>query len=201
MLDSFKNHSPDDFRKRYKGTYGFFLKDSSKKEIVFIDDVSTSQVTFSTKENRGYFCFKDSDAVFEFIPPTRGWYYDAGYGREVLIQRVPATQWQRGLSRNNSTCYYLTKDSRWANSPLGFTTIEALITPHKSPDINLIKVGCNAILSRSFAIVNATVWFYSLSAGKYSKADNAIILESGLIAQEITDCLKRQNLDIMVVVR
>jgi len=113
MYDTLKSATYEDFKQRYQGCYGWLCYDE-KETMVVITSVKRDRVTFNTKTGSDFFAFADQDVTFKFLPIRRGW-YKTGTG-VVLLERVPARQYNRGISAANTSCKYV---------PFGYNVLKA----------------------------------------------------------------------------
>ena len=94
-------------------------------------------------------------------------------------------------------------NSRGEWRPQGLTSkiIKSLTEPLKPTTQEYLDKGNDGLLSRHFAIINKNIYFYALKVGVVSVGDKTIILDNGLVQQEIQDQLQRNNLKMRVIAK
>ena len=182
MIESFTRNGADDFRQRYQRTYGYLLGKDNKKTLCYISKVD-DRVQFDTITGKNFFVYWDAGVEFEFLPITRGWFYTRdGW---VLLQRVPAKQYNRGISKFNTAC------SMWCNYHKDMKaheiTLELLhdifVAPLHPPEGHTFK--------HIFLVVSGKVFFYEKQIGTVE--GSVITLTSPLLKQELSDFVRRDN--------
>jgi hypothetical protein len=191
MIDTPTLGSRDAWRQRYQGTYGFLKQTEDSKVLCHITNVDSTKVVFNTSLGSGFFANMNSGIQFEFLPVTRGWFYTKNLGW-VLLQRVPARQYHRGISENNTVLSVPLTGSRLYNQGMSLSLLEDIfINKPKAPD--------GVLLSRQVLIhPNNTIYLYDLDIG--TKSGNTLMLRSALVKQEIVDQVRRMKLDYKVEV-
>lgn len=104
MFEKFTSLHSRDFQQRYHNTYGFYVnKKTSSTVLVKLIDIGRSVVLFNDKDGMEYRLRADAeeDIGFSFIPPKSGWHNTSLGG--VLVRRVPARQWSRGICSKNTS--------------------------------------------------------------------------------------------------
>jgi hypothetical protein len=104
MLATLDSNNVEDFKQRYQGCFGW-LSYEGNETLVVLTNVSRDRVTFNTAKGKDFFAFVNSGVQFKFAPIMRGW-YTTSVG-PVLLQRVAARQYQRGISSANTSCFCL----------------------------------------------------------------------------------------------
>lgn len=104
MFEKFTSLHSRDFQQRYHNTYGFYVnRKTNSTVLVKLVDVGRSVVLFNDKEGLEYRLNADAEGEigFSFIPPKAGWHNTVLGG--VLVRRVPARQWSRGICSKNTS--------------------------------------------------------------------------------------------------
>lgn len=190
MRDSLTSANRTDFSQRYKGVFGWLLKDNQERVLVHITDVQPNQVIFQTSKSAGYFAFSDQGVVFEFLPVTRG--FIPTDGGVYLLQRHPARQFQRGISEHNTQIYQLTErrfEQPRMDIQLLSNVFEKPITYRENVEKYLDKSSNVCALSIHFAIKKEELYFMNRLAGKV--VDRTTIEPMDLIRQELQDLINR----------
>lgn len=199
MKDSLTRHNSRDFRQRYEGTYGFYHTMSGLKLLVYVSSVTERQATFRDLQGKEYFTYADSGETFEFIPVNRGYYN--GVKDTYFLARVPARQWQRGISSGNTMGSVFYKGALCA-SDLNFEFLyKALVetTTNTEAWAQYLNKQREAIaLSRHFAITRNQFYFYHNPVGQIE--GTKIILKTPSIQQEVNDVVRRNKFNFTVEV-
>lgn len=107
MFEKFTSQDAGDFRQRYQGTYGYFVNDG-KRTLTRLDRINAngtlSTVEFVDRDGLSYLLKPDTDKEgrgFEFLPPKSA-YFNTQEGEPLLVSRVPARQYLRGICDRNT---------------------------------------------------------------------------------------------------
>jgi len=197
MKDTLTPFNRDDFRQRYKSNYGFLTTEQGRR-LVFIQDVTPDRVSFVT-DDRGdmYYANAGAGIMFDFLPIVRGWYPTQDV--PVFLTRIPAKQYHRGISANNTAVMQATGD--WLRgAELNLTLLSQLFeTPAEYSYKDFTSGVVNyCVLSKAFCISDNTVYFFTQIVGSY--IEGTITLQSSLIQQEINDVIRRRGINITVKV-
>lgn len=198
MLDSLTSHNVRDFSARYAGTWGFYVSDTKEKILVYVSQVTEERVSFKDTKGGTFFGLVDKGMMFEFIPVSRG-FFNANNGKATfLLQRVPARQWQRGISSQNTKVFTLFPGGELKSVsvdgaiPLIFDGEQVYKTPIQEQVDHLIKMNHVAALSRHFAIADDVFMFFNVPVGKVN--NKKIVLDVSTIYQEVSDVVRRNRL-------
>jgi hypothetical protein len=135
---------------------------------------------------------RDSGVMFEFIPVDRAWMLGKS-GVPYFLQRVPARQWRRGISRHNTNINILTSYGLEPVNPSWKTMKDIFGDDATQP----CKLG--EVLSKHFmAVHNGPLYFYREPVGTTVKQGNHCIIKlpaKSLVAQEVMDVLRRTGKD------
>jgi hypothetical protein len=197
MKDSLTLYNRDDFRQRYKGSFGF-LSNNGVRTLVHISEVSAKSVAFKTDtDGLNYYANAGAGVDFEFLPVTRSW-YDLG-DKPALLFRVPARQYCRGISSGNTSCLI---PGLWGLDSVPLT-LEILSKVFVTPAVTtlaqfLAKEKNYFLLGRAFCIHENKLYFFSKAIGAY--ADGVITITNPLVYQELIDVIARQQYPFTVKV-
>jgi hypothetical protein len=204
LIDSPSYRNVDDWRQRYNKTYGWFRPEAGEKKLVYITDVN-QKVVFHTSDGQEFFANLDKDVKFEFLPITRGWFYTRD-GGAVLLQRVPAKQYHRGISKNNTAMYFLRADGTLGGRGLGagleFTVLEDVFVSQPTPHFQEFLKGKSWcwLPSKFFAVCfHGQVYMYDTRIGTFDRVKNIITLDNTLFLQELRDAIRRCGVQMEVV--
>lgn len=197
MLDSPTSAFSADFKTRYRGCYGFY-HGTSQKHLVYIKEVA-GKVAFQDVAGVDYYANYDQGVTFEFLPVTRGWHHTARGPR--YLQRIAARQYQRGISRNNTTVYGLDVNGAIRQVAITFEDLQDIFVD--KPQQNSLQEYLDGssksfIINKFFLLVKDRVYMYDNMIGTISPKDRKIYLDASLYAQELKDAIARQQLNIEV---
>lgn len=200
MLEEFTTNNARDFKQRYQGSFGTFLAESGKV-LVRIDGVSDARVDFVGAKGEPYFVRPDSGYNFEFLPGTKKVFEHPNDNDLLLVTRIPARQWHRGIHRDNTRFLSLLGNG---NYPVDFPLLESMVKePRKPLDVRLkqyMSGGSNyAQINSMFSFVDRNVLVYDQRIGRINPADGKITLSSALLRAELIDALQPSTLDFKVV--
>ena len=191
MIESYHSHNRDDFRQRYRYSYGWMINpENGKKTLAYISNVDGYKVTFSTMDGDGFYVNCNSGIDFEFLPVTRGWYYTTKHGW-MMLSRIPAKQYNRGIHQSNTHCQiFETSKSLYSIRP-NLSILNDVFVAKPTPTDGSIKLNNCFLLTKDF------LWFYDCIVGK--REGNTIKLSFPMVGQEVSDCVRRNALQLEVV--
>lgn len=203
MFEKFTSLGSADFKQRYIGTYGFF-KEGEKKTLVQISAITRDTVHFTDRNNSGYHLKADSlsDVGFEFIPPKSSYYNIAG-GDPVLVTRVPARQYSRGVCDKNT----MIRKLNLGGQEIGFNMLAAIFES-KETVASALSSGYKDMLgfavSPQFAVSfmnkDLRCFDHSIGSVEYNGDLFQINLDQPEVwSTEIKDAFTRNNLKVEFV--
>ena len=204
MLDSLTSRNHRDFHARYHDTFCFLTsKENNERKLVHITDVTDDRVYFRQDESEMRFHANiDAGVMFDFIPVDHGW-YNAHNSAPMLLERVPARQWKRGISRQNTNVTVLVNNAGRYGGPLtsvrpSFMVLNSIFTnpqPYRFDPTQ--KYG--SAFSKHFVLTpTGKVMFYRAEIGEFD--GKSITLHNDLVSQEVRDALRRSGSNTEVVV-
>lgn len=151
MFEKFTTEGGDTFRRRYEGTYGYFIDRTKNTKPLLVQLVSfegrngevvkfqrLDGVTFQLNANT------EQDIGFDFTPPEKRWYPHPTYGA-VLGSRRTARQFSRGLCDHNySLQYWWERGNRFEHVTLTFQEVYNILeapVPKQMPFSEWVKVS------------------------------------------------------------
>lgn len=198
MKASLTRNNHRDFQQRHQGTYGFLLVEN-KRILVNVTRVSSDRVDFVDVDKTPYHVFADGGVDFEFIPVRRGWVNGAAH--PYYFARVPARQYQRGISHNNTEGLYLSAAGA-GPVEISFSALDDAITKtisYEEAYAKYLKGERDAVaLSKHFAMTPLVFYFYNRSVGTIK--NDALILSEPMLAQEISDVFRKHDITKRIVV-
>lgn len=199
MKDTLTQNNYEDFRRRYSGTYGFLESKEIPRKFVYLTGVDHSAVYFTDNTRQNFHINADAGIFFEFIPVNRGW-FKARDDNLYYLQRVPARQWQRGICPANTQMFQMTAIGPGVVS-LSYTRLESVFNCKDPYEITQAMLDRNLfVLSKQFAVCpTGALYWYLQAIGTYNKG--IISLEIPEVQQELSDIIRRRNLDIRLEVK
>jgi hypothetical protein len=202
MFEKFTSAGHSDFKQRYLGTYGFF-REGNKRVLVQIKAIDRNQVSFIDRNKIIYYlnADRDSDIGFEFIPPKTSW-YNVG-GDCLLVTRVPARQYLRGLCDRNTSIRGCITGGR----PVDFSTLVSIF----ESTISVEKAAADAVdkktafaVSPQFAISlqNQKIFCFESEIGTAELDKNKFKIDLNqpdMWATEVRDAFARSNIEMELV--
>jgi len=154
-----------DFSQRYGESYGWLPREGKPDLPVYIRNVDGGTLYFEDLDENQYHVFADKDVSFKFHQMRRALYV-GGSGRVYVIERRPARQWQRGVSRNNTNLFVYNADRRrFDPSRIGHGTMRDIMAKGSKPSVP------GVIMSDIFCILHDTVYMYYTPIGAASNLD------------------------------
>lgn len=199
MLDSLTSYNAADFRQRYQGTFGLYPT-SKGKILVLVRKVDSKRVMFTDAENTEYFANVDAGVSFEFLPVARGWHN--GKKGAVMLQRVPARQWQRGISESNTVALLPPEHNKGGLKLVSpsFDTLDCVVNPYPLPyaiNEKLTKTRDSVAISKHFCLSGDSLYFFDKIIG--SCEGSSIHVTYSPIIQELSDTIRRSSLPFNIV--
>jgi len=190
MKATFNSHDARDFIQRYVGTYGYFERDGKSDLPVLIENVEGNTLYFSDFDGNKYHTYADQNVSFKF-QQVRRCYYVGKSGNIYFMERVPARQYQRGVSRGNTRIF------RYSNGNWNPIRVDN----NAMADIMFGGTVCRSgiKLSETFALLDNVLWLYTSAIGVSD--GNTIQLMTGWtkFRQEVSDCVRDNKLNYKVV--
>lgn len=200
MIDTPTLQNADDWRQRYSRTYGWFKPTEGSKKLVYIKDTGP-RVVFSTPDGNEFFANLNQGVEFEFLPITRGWFYTRNGGAN-LLQRVPAKQYARGITKANTMVSRLKTDGTiGTDGTIDFTLLEdVFVSPPKYSWEQFFAGVSSCFIPSKFFLISryGPVYMYDTFIGRWGRENNLIKLESPLFQQELSDALRRVGVTMEV---
>lgn len=184
MRDKFSRGNSEDFRQRYRGTFGI-MEYNGKSTVVNINDVTREGVHVTDTCNVDMSVTEDSDVTFKFFALQRGW-YSLTSGLKY-IYRIPARQFRRGICVDNCACMYFQQGRLRGPDRLSLRDVEEIVTG--------AKVVNNEFISRNFVAVNSVIYMLDKPVGNI--IGNEIRVPS-FIVQEVADAVRRAGMSYKV---
>ncbi len=213
MFEKFTSMEADNFRQRYAGTYGFFVR-KDQRFLARLDKIFTEEgqqnVEFSDRDSLKYKLKSDTTEEgmgFEFLPPKCA-YYNTKDGVPLLVQRIPARQYLRGICDRNTAI----QDTAGRSYPVDFKTLITLFEDKatvKDALTQAVKKASNGsdcagvAISPQFAVNLGTTALkcFNQTIGTAHLVDNVFqvsLSSPDLWTTEIVDAFKRSQLQMVM---
>jgi hypothetical protein len=204
MFEKFTSGGQADFQQRYLNTYGFF-RTNGKKILSRIRQVGPKEIQFYTKDGATYTLLVDhgDEVGFEFITPRASW-YNTAQGVPLLVRRVAARQYSRGICEKNTSIHSLN-----GQAPVNFETLEQIFDSHVSflaaykAAMRDKPAGAGVALSKAFVLDlnRKRVYAFENEIGTYSYKEGlySVQLYNPLFSIEVVDAFKRNNMKVELV--
>lgn len=194
MLDTLTMYNREDFNQRYARSYGWFIHpETGVKSLVYVRKVERDKVTFDTEKGE-FYAYSGTNVQFEFLPITRGWFYTSIFG-PVILQRVPAKQFSRGISDSNTSVRYFGMGDFLREKSLSLLILQEVFgaKPITKPTLrNFFAVpSMGFIMNPYFLLWKDKVFFYDVQVGTITGEE--ITLTDSIIKQELQDCINRND--------
>lgn len=199
MLDSLAKQGTRDFSARYRNTIGFYITEKGEKKTVLVTEVEDSRVHFMDALGSVGWANRTPEVNFEFIQLQRQWFNRPGRKLPVLLQRVPARQWRRGICNDNTSANSL--GAAFSRVALDVGLVDELF--NKTPDVHQVakdylsgKLKAMA-LNKYFALNQEHLYMFDAPVGNVKKSDTLveISLTVPMVEQEVLDTIRRNNFD------
>lgn len=196
MIDSLTSFNHRDFNARYRGTFGWYMKDDHTRILTYISEVGDAQVVFQDVQGMNYHAYANKGSKFEFLPVTKGWFYGRD-GRMYLFSRRPARQWHRGICANNTTIYRVKPDGGLGSQEVSINVLDNVFNCDEK-ELYRYERDKNCLLSKQFAVLHGNVYLYDRIIGKV--VDNAVKLneEAQMLKQELLDVVNRRGYQLSI---
>jgi len=196
MLDTLTPFNRDDFNQRYNKSFGWYVcPTTQKKLLVYVKRVDRDRVSFLSDSGE-YFAYAGTDVFFEFLPITRGWFTTRSL--PILLQRVPAKQFCRGISEQNTSVSSFLPDGRLTEVELTLDKLQDVFTPVAKPSFAafLDHPEKGFVINPFFTLHGFALYFYGAVIG--TRKDQSITLTNFLVKQELEDAIRRAALPLVV---
>ncbi len=122
----FTTDNYEDISRYYKHTYVKFKETGDR--LFFINRVNNEKVSGSSSDGTPFELLLRNDAPYEvdYVLPHKSYFQYGNYA--CLLQRIPAKQYQRGVSPNNVAVSALRAAGSLAGQELSFSILEAFVS-------------------------------------------------------------------------
>ncbi len=189
MKEEFKGAGASDFKQRYQGTYGWYVKSDKSLHLVKLSSIGERACTGVDAAGMEYRFVADAGNEFSFLPVEKGLYLVDD--EVILVTRKPARQWKRGLCSENTV---FTNLSTGRNQAVDFRTVASIFTKDvKAPEY---KAGTDIVFRNYAAFVKDKVYVLELEVGTIK--DKVITMSNGYFTQELSDIIRDFKLPLTI---
>ena len=187
----FLSSNYDDISRYYKGTYVKF-KDTGDK-LFYIRNVHRDSITGCDEDGTEFELYLNDTHPYEvdYILPSKSFFQYAK--RAVLLQRIPAKQYQRGISGNNVKLVSLTKTGGLSTMDMGFEVLKAFVSKQNFWSLdeavrNKGRMISIALTPRIAYIPEAGYIFVDTTAvARVDKKDKTIYMLASIFSNELNE--------------
>lgn len=181
-----------DVAKYFHGTY-LIVPEVNPQRVFYLQDEGPEGLLLSDTENgeKGYISFSDG---FEYtlqspLATKKQWFQHGA--STYLVQRVPARQWQKGISDQNTTIHKLSLSGALQGTCLSAGLLNALLRWEPPQEIKLGPTETLA-LSSQYAYCGKTsgVFFWDSYVGKIARRTKELFLPKELAELHLPDTLQ-----------
>lgn len=198
MLDTPTSDNIEDFRSRYRGTYGFLVREGKTDLLVYIKETSGGHVTFQNVDGNEYYANLDQNVMFRFLPIIRGW-HNTRVGPRYFM-RIPERQFHRGISRGNTAIYSLSANGLFQHTSIELKLLEDVFV--KKPQSSFAGYASfdenYHIPNKYFLLTETAIYMYDRKIGTIEDR-KTILLTEPVFKQEVQDFITRGALKLKVV--
>lgn len=195
MFEKFTAAGAADFRQRYEGTYGFYRDENGKRLLTKLSYIRNEVCVFIDSRGVEYRLNPDAESNigFEFIPPKAA--YHNTPNETILVSRIAARQFQRGLSYKNTNLWSLMPGGLM-QVKMDFPLLERIYLKAISPRdaVAAFSTRSSVAISKQLALTSlGVVFLYEKPIGKYTRKDNHLSFkldEPSLWKTEVQDACR-----------
>lgn len=195
----FTTSSAQDIDKYFRGSYVKFKEFDDR--LFLIKDVSGRTVTGVDQDDQEFTLYLSNQHPYEvdYILPNRAVFQYKD--KAVMLQRIPARQYKRGLCSDNTQILSLETGERL---PVSFAVLKAFVT--KQQYFTFAEAIRRKGKAKSFALNSRMSYFYSSNSihvdaqpiGHYSKESKKLFIHP-LFVEDVRSQLKDNNETIEVI--
>jgi hypothetical protein len=190
-----------DIIRYYRGTFLKFKETGDK--LFYINKVASTCIQGSSEDDLPFelYLSKDYPLEVDYILPRKAYFQYDSYA--CLLHRIPAKQYQRGISPENTKIRVLDSYGKFVAIGLDFTPLKAFVTKQAyTPFLQAIEHKGSAIsfaLTSRMAYVVRTrnVYIDDLVVGKVNKSTKTILLRFPIFMDEMLSLIKGTNYKVV----
>lgn len=197
----FKRSNWEDISRYFKQTFVKFKETGDK--LFYIRNVRSDVVEGMEKDSCPFelYLWEDQPYEVDYVLPHKSFFQYAK--RAVLLERIPAKQYQRGLSSGNTKLRALGRDGTTTNLDLSFDTLGAFV--EKQPWMSLTDAVANkvknysVVLSPRMAYIpfTNTIYVDMLAVATVNKKAKTVYINHPIFKPEIAELVKGTEFTIV----
>lgn len=194
----FKSSNFEDIRKYYQGTY---IKLKEYGDTLFrIDSVSSNCVSGMVEDGREFLLYMNDDHPYEidYVLPHKSFFQ---YGKDAcLLYRIPARQYMRGLSPQNTDVAKFSPDGVLkTGGELDFEVLKAFVSKQPFFSLSTATGKANPNGLRSF-VLTSRMAYHRASKGIYidftrvadvDAASKTVTMRQNIFTKEVADFIQK----------
>lgn len=193
----------EDINKYYRHS---FLKFKETGDLLYyIQSVDTNAVTGTTEDGRDFKLYLAEEEPYEvnYILPHKSFFQFGAHA--CMLQRVPAKQYHRGITQENTSITYRDTDGTSGKLPLGFEVLGAFTKKQKFFSLSeAVKATdiISAVLAPRMMYMknNKQVFIDFIPVARVAGATKTITMLNPIFTEEIQDYLKTTQEDKMFTI-
>jgi len=193
----FNQSNRDDISRYYRKTYVKFPETGEK--LHFIREIAQHAVLGSDEDGNDFELFLSDEFPYEvdYVLPKKG-YFQHGKAAHLLF-RVPAKQYQRGLSEGNTKVHRINRAGEISEQPLTFDLLKAYVQKQAYPSFEIAmanKEGMFSVaLSQRFALAAAarTLFVDGYACAVVKPKEKVVECRFPILRPEIEEIVKQSS--------
>lgn len=169
-----------DILRYYGGTFLKFKETGDK--LFYINKVTSNYITGSTEDSEPFELYLSDTLPLEvdYILPRKAYFQYDRYA--CLLHRIPAKQYQRGISPDNTKVRVLDGGGKLVTIPLGFPVLKAFVTKQAYTSLRQAveykgEVQSFALTSRvAYGVRTRSILIDNTIVGKINKSTKTLLL-------------------------
>lgn len=125
----------DDISRYFRGTFVKFQEYGDK--LFYIRDVHSREISGTTEDHQEFRLYMKEDMPYnvEFLLPRKSFFQMDRHA--VLLSRIPAKQYRRGICRENTSIASLDVSGMFQMEEVGFSSLRAYVNKQEFPSLNV----------------------------------------------------------------
>lgn len=203
----FSSVNSRDIEKYFHGTWVKFPVDleaghTDPDTLVLIDRVTKQMVSGTDEKGQRYVVYLSEDPElsydFEYILPIKS--YFSYKGEACLLSRVPARQWKKGISSENTQILLLTRYGNFNKLNLTSELLAAYTKKESFGTLDDVAKGRSVPLARRFAAApDGRIFLDSTRIARMDAHQRAVFTKHRIFVGELTEIAKKCGYSVHVV--
>lgn len=197
----FKPSNADDISRYYRDSY--VKLEEFGDQLFYVESVSTRSVQGKTETGEVFEIILDETRPYpvEYVLPKKSYFQNGKHA--FLLQRIPAKQYQRGLSGHNTSIKRLRKDGAMIEAAINFDNLNKYVGKKAFPNFreavgNKEKLESVALSSR-FAYCNGTLTIHldALAVATVSKQIKRVTMLQPIFKPEVVELCQNSGYEVI----